>query len=85
MVLSEAARRASRMAGLASEAQRINDRMDKIFGQNPSLWPWDLWRTMCRVWLAVRFGDADRFQLAIDDLGDSLSSKDRWEVFGEAR
>lgn len=73
------------MAGLASEAQRINDRMDKIFGQNPSLWPWDLWRTMCRVWLAVRFGDAERFQDAVSGLVDSLSSKDAAFVFGEAR
>ena len=72
------------MAGFVSEAQKINDRMDKIFGQRPDFWPWDLWRAMSRVWLAARFNDAERFKLAIDDLGDSLSSKDRWEVFGEA-
>ena len=70
------------MAGLASEAQGINDRMDRIFGQNPSLWPWDLWRTMSRVWLAVRFGDRERFREAVNDQVDSLSSKDAWAVFG---
>ena len=70
------------MAKLISEAQGINERMDKIFGQNPSLWPWDLWRTMSRIWLAARFNDADRFQDAVNNLVDNLSSKDRWEVFG---
>ncbi|MHB1525020.1 MAG: hypothetical protein ACYCZN_01850 [Candidatus Dormibacteria bacterium] len=70
------------MAKLISEAQAINGRMDKIFGQNPSLWPWDLWRAMSRVWLAARFGDVDRFRDAVDGLVDSLSPTDAAAVFG---